>query len=242
MVFPVRVPYTVSADITKYAGEVFNPSPDPQYLQQKGIELGRFGHALAAVDQEGKGLVKHLSAYTGKHGIDDIRELALQLEEDVAILQDGVLRVICFCFPSGFVPAAKLGMGFFDMHQPVGDGEKLRASSDKVSSLISKEGACFRRFVWTITSLPGLSQHPDLVRPFPSSVDDLWFRTETQTTIGLADGVCLFFVKVNMYPLAAVFDDPIRKSAILNSLDSMSDAVLDYKNLWQIRELIQSNR
>ncbi len=242
MVFPVKVPYTVAADITKYAGEVFNPSPDPQYLQQKVIELGRLGHDVAAFDQEGKGLAKHLAAYTGKYGIDDIRDLSLQLEEDVAILQDGVLRAICFCFPSGFVPAAKLGMGFFDMHLPVGDGKKLRESSNKVTMLISKEGACFRRYVWTITSLPGLSQHPDLVRPFPSSVGDLWFRTETQTTIGLADGVCLFFVKVNMYPLAEVFEDPIRKSAILNSLDSMSDAVLDYKNLWQIRELIQSNR
>jgi hypothetical protein len=242
MVFPVKVPYAVAADITKYAGQVFNPSPDPQYLQQKGFELGRFGHDVAAFDEEGKRLVNQLATYTGKQYTHDIRELALQLEEDVAILQDGVLRTICFCFPSGFVPAAKLGMGFFDMHLPVGDGKKLRESSDKVTTLISKEGACFRRYVWTITSLPGLSQHPDLVRPIPSWVDDLWFRTETQTTIGLADGVCLFFVKVNMYPLAAVFEDPIRKSAILNSLDSMSDAVLDYKNLWQIRELIQSNR
>ncbi|MEN9949886.1 MAG: hypothetical protein RLY85_638 [Bacteroidota bacterium] len=242
MVFPVKVPYTVAADITKYAGEVFNPSPDPQYLQQKGFELDRLGHDVAAFDQEGKRLVNQLATYTGKPYTHDIRELALQLEEDVAMLQDGVLRAICFCFPSGFVPAAKLGMGFFDMHLPVGDGKKLRESSDKVTMLISKEGACFRRYVWTITSLPGLSQHPDLVRPIPSWVDDLWFRTETQTTIGLADGVCLFFVKVNMYPLAAVFEDPIRKSAILNSLDSMSDAVLDYKNLWQIRELIQSNR
>ncbi len=242
MVFPVKVPYTVAADITKYAGEVFNPSPDPQYLQQKVIELGRLGHDVAAFDQEGKRLVNQLATYTGKPYTHDIRELALQLEEDVAILQDGVLRVICFCFPSGFVPAAKLGMGFFDMHLPVGDGKKLRESSNKVTMLISKEGACFRRYVWTITSLPGLSQHPDLVRPFPSSVGDLWFRTETQTTIGQADGVCLFFVKVNMYKLPEVFEDPIRKSAIINSLDSMSDAVLDYKNLWQIRELIQSNR
>lgn len=241
MVFPVKVPYSVAADITKYAGEVFNLSPDPLYLKQKGIELGRFCHDVTAVDQEAHRLVELLAAYTGKEKTNDIKELALQLEEDLAILQDGILRAICFCFPSGFVPAAKLGLGFFDMHLPVGDGKKLRESSDKVTTLISKEGACFRRFVWTITPLPGLSQHPDLVRPVPSEVDDLWFRTETQTTIGLADGVCLFFVKVNMYPLPDVFVDPVRKFAILKSLASMSDEVLDYKNLWQIRDLLVSS-
>jgi hypothetical protein len=114
----------------------------------------------------------------------------------------------------------------------------LRGSSEKVTALISREGACFRRYVWTITSLPGLSQHPELIRPVPAGINDLWFRTETQTTIGLSDGVCLFFVKVNMYPLAEVFEDSGKKSTVLSSLASMSDAVTDYKNLHFIRQLM----
>lgn len=238
MVFPVKVPYTVSADISKFDGQVFNPTPDPDYLIQKKRELERYGMDVAAAEPEAGSLVKRLAGFTGLSASADIRELALQLEEDLAILENGILKAICFCFPSGFRPAEKLGLNFFDMHLPVGDGEKLRASSEKVTNLISREGACFRRYVWTITSLSGLSQHPDLIRPVPNSINDLWFRTETQTTIGLSDGVCLFFVKVNMYPLAEVFKDSGKKNTVLNSLASMSEAVTEYKNLHFIRQLL----
>lgn len=238
MVFPVKVPYTVSADISKFEGEVFNPAPDLHYLHQKQAELSRFSQDVVSADEQAGSLVKRMADFAGKTPTEDIRELTLQFEEDLAILQHGVLKAICFCFPSGFKPSEKLGLNFFDMHVPVGDGERLRGASEKVTALISREGACFRRYVWTITSLQGLSQHPDLVRPVPDGVSDLWFRTETQTTIGLSDGVCLFFVKVNMYPLAEVFQEPFKKTVILESLASMSDAVADYKNLQFIRTLL----
>ena len=238
MVFPVKVPYNVSADISKFEGRAFNPSPDYDYLIQKKRELERYEKDLTAAAPASGLLVKRMAEYSGLTGTEDIRQLALLLEEDLAILENGVLKAICFCFPSGFKPAEKLGLNFFDMHLPVGDGEKLRGASEKVTTLISREGACFRRFVWTITSLPGLSQHPDLIRPVPAGINDLWLRTETQTTIGLSDGVCLFFVKVNMYPLAEVFQDPEKKTTVLSSLTSMSEAVTDYKNLRLIRQLL----
>jgi hypothetical protein len=63
-----------------------------------------------------------------------------------------------------------------------------------------------------------------MARQVPTVLNDLWFITETQKTIGLSDGVCLFFVKVNMYPLAEVFLEPLKKTALLESLTSMSDA------------------
>jgi hypothetical protein len=238
MVFPVKVPYTISADISKFDGQVFNATPDPDYLIQKKRVLERYGMDVAATEPEAGSLVQRLAGFTGLSASGDIRDLALQLEEDLSILENGILKAICFCFPSGFRPAEKLGLNFFDTHLPVGDGEKLRASSEKVTNLISREGACFRRYVWTITSLPGLSQHPDLIRPVPAGIHDLWFRTETQTTIGLSDGVCLFFVKVNMYPLAEVFEDFGKKITVLNSLASMSEAVTEYKNLHFIRQLL----
>jgi hypothetical protein len=238
MVFPVKVPYTVSADISKFDGVVFNPEPDLHYLHEKQVELSRFKQDILTAAEQAGSLVKRMADYANKPQTEDIGELAMHFEEDLAILQNGILKAICFCFPSGFKPAEKLGLNFFDMHIPVGDGERLRGASEKVTALISREGACFRRYVWTITSLQGLSQHPDLDRPVPELVSDLWFRTETQTTIGLSDGVCLFFVKVNMYPLAEVFLEPVKKAAILESLTSMSDAVTNYKNLQLIRKLL----
>jgi len=148
------------------------------------------------------------------------------------------LHTIGFCFPSGFYPARKLGLSFFDMHLPVGDGETLRRSSEKVSALISKQDAMFRRHVWTLSSLPSLSQLPSYVRPVPQTVDDLYFRTETQTTVGIDGSICLFFVKVNMHPLQQVWKDPNKRQMIVESINSMSEAVLGYKNLRIIKEII----
>jgi len=239
MIFPVKVPYQITADISKYQGEVFNASPDPAYLYQKRLEIERFGDQVCAEISSAKESINLVCDYLGQPHIS-ISELALMMEEDIAILKQGKLEAICFCFPSGFVPSQKLGMNFFEMHLPVADGERLRGASEKVSALISAEGNMFRRFVWTVTSLSGLSQHPSLVRPEPSGISDLYFRTETQTTIGLADQVCLFLVKVEMHPLSVVWDDREKRSLLMESIRSMTEETLTYKNLHQIKRLLNS--
>jgi len=236
MIFPVKVPYTVGPDIVKYDGPAFNANPDPTYLLEKKKELELYGsHVCGTISNN---YLHHLNIFCGIDVNTTLPEICVKLEEDVAILKDGHLHTIGFCFPSGFFPAQKLGLSFFDMHLPVGDGETLRRSSEKVSVLLSKQDAMFRRYVWTLTSLPSLSQLPSYTRPTPQSVNDLFFRTETQTTVGIGGDICLFFVKVNMLPLQQVWDDPAKRESIIESINSMSEAVLDYKNLRIIKEII----
>jgi hypothetical protein len=79
---------------------------------------------------------------------------------------------------------------------------------------------------------------PSYTRPTPQSISDLYFRTETQTTVGIGGDICLFFVKVNMHPLQQVWDDPNKRQMILDSINSMSEAALDYKNLAVIKRII----
>lgn len=241
IVFPVRTPYTISADISKYKGEVYNKHPDSAYLEQKRTELNRFEADLFA---SGSGANEILPALTGylQQPVKDIKTLALSMEEDIAVLHKGVLKTICFCFPSGFIPSQKIGLNFFDMHFPVADAEKLLSASKKVSALISEEGNMFRRHVWTVTALPGLSQHPALHRPDPQKIDDLYFRTETQTTVGLKNDICLFLVKVDMYPLSSVWENKDRREALLASINSMGDATLSYKNLHGIKQLLNNSK
>ena len=236
MIFPVKVPYTVGPDIAKYEGAAFNAHPDPGYLLEKikELELHRT-HVCGTISND---YLHYLNAFCGFDIKTSLPQICTQLEEDVAILKDGYLNTIGFCFPSGFYPAQKLGLSFFDMHLPVGDGETLRHSSEKVSALISKKDAMFRRYVWTLTSLPSLSQLPSYTRPTPQSIEDLYFRTETQTTVGIGGDICLFFVKVNMHPLPQVWDDPNKRQMIVDSINSMSEAVLDYKNLAVIKRII----
>jgi hypothetical protein len=236
MIFPVKVPYTVGPDIAKYEGAAFNANPDPGYPQEKKKELELHGsHICATISND---YLHHLNAFCGFDVNTTLPEICVKLEEDVAILKDGHLHTIGFCFPSGFYPAQKLGLSFFDMHLPVGDGETLRRSSEKVSALISKQDAMFRRYVWTLTSLPSLSQLPSYTRPTPQSIEDLYFRTETQTTVGIGGDICLFFVKVNMHPLQEVWNDSEKRTVIVESINSMSEAVLDYKNLGIIKEIV----
>ena len=238
MVFPVKAPYTVSADIVKYSGDAFNRHPDPYYLLQKKRELDAMGNDLAATADDATPLVDMMGKYCGMSDVTDIRSIALACEEDLAILHKGKLVSICFCFPSGFVPAQKLGQSFFGLHLPVADGDNLRASSEKVAAIISRDGALFRRHVWTVTSLPGLSQHPAYQRPAASAIDDLYFRTETQTTVGIAGDCCLFFVKVDMHPLALVWEDLSKRELLLESINSMTASTLEYKNLHQVKEIL----
>ena len=236
MIFPVKVPYTVGPDIVKYEGPAFNADPDPAYLLEKKRELEMHGtHVCGTISND---YLQHLNAFCGFDVNTTLPEICIGLEEDIAILKGGHLHTIGFCFPSGFYPTQKLGLSFFDMHLPVGDGESLRRSSEKVSALISKQDAMFRRYVWTLSSLPSLSQLPSYVRPVPQTVDDLYFRTETQTTVGIDGSICLFFVKVNMHPLQQVWDDPEKRTLIVDSINLMSEAVLDYKNLRIIKEII----
>lgn len=222
----------------KYEGELYNPTPDKMYLEQKIVELERFDTEISLSLPHSQKHIDAAAAYLNIRDANTITDIAVTLEEDIAILDQGRLVSISFCFPSGFIPAEKIGMNFFDMHLPVSDGERLRSASEKVSQLISKEGASFRRFVWTITSLPGLSQHPSLIKPEAASIEDLYFRTETQTTLGLSDGICLFFVKVEMTPLSQVWADDTMKNEIILSINSMTDAVLEYKNLFQVKKIV----
>ena len=134
-----------------------------------------------------------------------------------------------------------LEKSFFSMHEPVPENQNLLRASNKIVELISEENKQFRRFVWTISSLPTLSQLPLYKRPQPETIDDLYFRTEVQTTVGLGNGISLFFVKVEMYPLSIVWIDMDKRIQIIESISSMSPAIHEYKNLKNIKEILLKN-
>lgn len=238
MIFPVKVPYTISADISKYTGPAFAVDPDPVYISEKRNELTQWRTDSCGSEADASESIHQAAKFIGAAEVNTIESIALRLEEDISILQKGVVKAICFCFPSGFIPARTIGLDFFQVHAPVADGDKLRAAGPKVSELISKEGAMFRRFVWGISSLGRLSQHPGYPRPAASRIDDLYFRTETQTTVGLAEEVAVFFVKVEMHPLALVWDDVEKRKILVESVCSMSENVLAYKNMEGIKSIL----
>ena len=234
----IKVPYTVTADMSKYDGEAFNPNPNSIYLAQKKIELDKLSVGLGYSLIDSLPLIEDLSRYCGFTTTNDIREIALQLEEDIAILYNGRLVSMCFCFPSGFRPNEKVGQTFMEMHAPVADNQKLQRASDKVVELISKPGNKYRRNVWTLTTSPELSRHPYYrsLEPAVSTIHNLYFRKETQTTVGYNDGrTAFFFVKVDVTPFVLL--SPETQQQVIDSINSMSDAILEYKGLNEIKKL-----
>ena len=231
----VKVPYTTGPNMIRNTGPVFNLKPNKDIIKLKKQELEKFNKDLWAQQPGLEKVIEKAAQYCNVYS-DQIVDLSLRLEEDVAVMHQGKLAAICFCFPSSFIPSHRVGLALSDIHIPVADGEQLVKSSPSIARVMCEQPS-FRRWVWTITNNPNLSNHPSTkIAELPQSIDDLYFRVETQTTAAIDQETSLFFVKVDVLPLKEVWCQQIS-----NSLNSMSDAVLTYKNLHHIKELLRTS-
>ena len=237
--------------MSRYAGPLIDAHPDPRYIEAKRNELATLRPDLS-VQQDAEQTQELISKAALALNLPDARtirkieDLALRLNEDVALLEDDILTAICFCFPSSWVPAKRLGMPLAQIHHPVADGERLVQASPKIAHVMSDpQQGSFRRFVWTISNSPQLSQHPSRKsNGIPQVVEDLYYRLETQTTMPIITPkgrASLFLVKVEVCPLMVFWQNPEQRAQICASIQSMSDAVLEYKNLHLIKALLLKN-
>ncbi len=230
----VKVPYTTGPNMIKNTGPVFISPPSQDIIKQKKVEIERFGQDLYGQEKGMEKIIARAAEYCNVYS-DQVLDLALRLEEDVAVMHQGRLAAICFCFPSGFIPGQRVGMSLGDIHKAVADGDQLVKASPGISRVMTEQPS-FRRWVWTITNNPSLSNHPSTkIDTVPQTIDDLYFRWETQTTARVDNETSLFFVKVDVVPLKNVWD-----RRILDSVNSMSDSVLSYKNLHNIKKLLNT--
>lgn len=240
MFFPVSVPYRTWPSMTK---SDHHPNATP-------IDLHYLTHKRHAMTHQGPDcwanlrpdLVKKTSVLLGGAATSDVCDLALRYKEDIAIMHQGQLVSICFCFPSGWVPASRVGQTLTEIHGAVADGDKLREASSRIAEIMCGEHS-FTRGVWTISTTGELSNHPSVAKPKvteQTDIADLWFRTETQTTRPLGDGESsVFMVLVETIPLTEIWQEQDRRTLLMQSLNSMTDAVIDYKHLGAIRSRLQ---
>jgi hypothetical protein len=230
----IKVPYTTGPGMIKNTGSVFISSPNLDVLKLKKDEFKKYGKDLyGQMSSVGK-IVERSANYCGVY-TDQIQDLSLALEEDVAVMYQGQLAAICFCFPSGFIPSSKVGLPLSEIHNPVADGDLLRKASPGIARVMTEQES-FKRWVWTVTTNPNLSNHPNSkIDNQPKNIEDLYFRYETQTTARIDNDTSLFFVKVNVVPLKDVYNQKI-----IDSINSMSTSVLEYKNLTEIKKLLNS--
>lgn len=232
----VAIPFTVRPDLVRSERALGTPSAlqSERLAAKQDAFSGPLGSDyLGQLSAASEGL--ELLAAELQLPVGSFESLALGIEEDLALLHNGVLSAIAFAFPSGFVPTKKLGLDFAGMHLPVADGDALRSASTGITAAIKRPGARYERGVWTLTALPSLSQHPGILRLEPASLNDLFFRTERQVLVGLGKGWTGFTVAVEMTPWNHL--SPQHQQRIAASVQSMSPATLSYKGLHAIARL-----
>jgi len=166
----------------------------------------------------------------------------LAFEEDFAVLdgETGTLPWLCVCVPSHWAPEEKLGLDFNALHGPVADNAALISASRQLVALVTA-GDCWERQVWTVTPCARYDQHPKrhARADWPATTDpaafarQCWLRAERQTFFPVGQGTrqAVFAIRVMLWPLAAAIEAPWQARRLSDSLASMSDAVLAYKNL-----------
>lgn len=242
MHFPVVIPYKTSPVMSRNTGPVFESVLGNDHYESKIKELKKWGRDLYGCRRPD--LVAKAASVLGMPQTKDIVELALNFKEDLAIMHKGILEAICFCYPSSWIPGERLGMSLTEIHGPVADGDLLRRASQRIAETMASQDS-FRRYVWTISTTGEHSNHPKLSKPQvtdQTTVNDLYFRMETQTTMPLGDNESsLFFVKIDTIPLQNLWSILDKRLAIVDSINSMSESILDYKNLRLIKEVLNKS-
>lgn len=200
---------------------------------------GQSRHAVAGFDP---GPALQAIAAQGPWWKPDETELELAFEEDFAVL-DGdtsALPWLCVCVPSHWAPEEKLGLGFAALHAPVADNAALLAASRQLVALVTA-GDCWERWVWTVSPSARHDQHPGrhARTPWPAADDpdqfarQCWLRTERQVFFPVGQGTrqAVFSIRVMLHPLGEAAQPGDKARRLLESLASMSQAVLEYKGL-----------
>ena len=229
----IKTPFTNNPSMQKYSGDLINNSPRPKYIEEKIKQISLLEPELCGETElfQNLQLLDKVSDLLKMGKFNTIKDLSIQVEEDIAIMHKGKLEAISFCFTSGWIPTKALGQDFASLHQPVADNDLLLKSSQKLSKYMCNHS--IQRWVWNVTTIKNLSNHPTIKRPKLTSFDELYFRLETQISTPVDEETSLFLVLVEVVPLSKVWN-----SRILESINSMSDNVLNYKNLIEIKKYL----
>lgn len=248
--FPVETPFAMRPNMKHMAlGEsvIVRDHLFKEYIEEKKKYYGPVYGDNVSVDLV-REAVKVLKSYDSSVTLDEnqdglVYDLTMSLQEDWVLFspnKSGKLsaQVLSVHLPSGWDPREKVNMTFAEIHEPVADNNLIMKAADHIANTICQKGP-FIRHVWAVSNTGGLSRRPDLV-PVRSEVDldHLWFRCERQVTIPVNNQASLFLIRVFVVPLREVFDQEDKKKAIVDSINSMSDAVIDYKGYGKLKEFL----
>lgn len=234
----IKVPYTTVPRMQPYEGALLVSNPSASHLTEKKHQLELQGENIWFQSDNAwhHKLVGKASVALGLERETEITKLGLKIQPDIVIIYRGKLEAAFVAFPSGWRAGDKQGKTLEEIHEPVADGTDLRRMSNRITELMCSDRR-WHRGVWTLTTLNSLSAYPDYMKPVANSVDDLYFRAEHQITfpieIGISSG---FLIDVHLTKFTDLSYNI--QTLITQSINSMTDAVLTYKDLHRIKQIL----
>ncbi len=251
--FPVEVPYAMRPHMQPWSPEQPLLSTDSEfdrYVMEKkklhGFIYGNnvTGDLLESAVQTLKKYVPDLPV--DPHSKNPVHDLTMALQEDFVIWAPNAsgelsAQVLSVCFPSGWAPEEKVNMTFQEIHEPIPDFDTVRKASGMIARMITEKGP-FVRHVWSIANTGNLNRHPSVCPEWDRQIlDEMWFRCERQVTVPVDGRSALFLIRVYVVPLKTIFDDTEKKQKIIAAVNSMSDAVLDYKGFHYLKNYLNQH-
>lgn len=237
----VQIPYSTSPKFTPCGGVQFKEYLQDDY-EARLIEYNMLMSDITFESEvaENLKLVKKTSLAMNlvEEPFTDMIDMGLEIPDDIIIMHKGKVEAAFVAMASSWNPRNVQGKSLSEVHQPVADNEALiRASEGIWRSMVS--GKSFHRHVWGISPLKGLSNHPRHKRPSIKSLDDLYFRIEHERTMTVDKDTAAFFIDVEVHPLSAIFHLKNEyRDLIKDSINSMTENILAYKNLEEVKEMI----
>jgi dimethylamine monooxygenase subunit A len=211
-------------------------------LRRQALD-SRVSDYLQAIEDEGIWLAVRDFVNRLEPGADttSIDNLGRSWEPDFVILDRVTphqIRGGCVCFPSGWSLQEKIGKSLFLTHAPVpGLNDDLGANISKLLSRI-EAGQFFQRTNWGLTGAAELDQHPRHKIPAIAPEADpqrVYLRIEWQVLTAISAAALLFGIRVFHVPIEEVKSSSELGSRLARNLETMPDAVAQYKRLDQCR-------
>ena len=205
-------------------------------------------HHPAWFRRDGAMVRNGLTGETWKLGSIDPLELAGRLvQEDLCVVQVGengpMFTAASLCFPSRWRLADKIGKPLSAVHASVPFyADRLARPVDRFMRRL-KPGHIASRLNWSLLDDPALFQPGGKWRVAGGSGVTkqnagcrVFLRVERQTLRQLPDsGAVLFGIRVHVYPLQRVIDQPDRAAALAEAVRALPEEVQQYKSLLPFR-------
>ena len=179
--------------------------------------------------------------------LESLRAIGEALEPDVLLLQPdaaGEMKLVggCVCFPSSWSLAEKMGRPLDFIHRVVpGLNEQLGKPIAQFLQRLTPDLA-WQRANWGLSRSPELNHHPRRALPrLDATVTpaEVWLRVEHQALVALpTTGGVLFGIRVVVHPLPEVLRNPQAARGLHRALQTMPDALADYKGLAPARRAL----